>query len=1232
MKSPSPSESGSPGPSFPEDDRFHWLAQRGAEGGLDRSEAAELAARLADSEAAREIYVGYCQLHAALDQEAALHEALAAALRPGNVVSLPGSRTVVTPSDESVDVGGADASLGRKVRFRRRLVATAFGAAAVFTAALLLLPAPGERDSGGGETVGAEPTTPASKGTRNATTEPGEIAAGKTGKNERDSLKDRGEESQSPEEQYQSSPVLAQVSGGSQSRPPTTLVTAGAKTRISFNRDIRPILSDNCFHCHGPDESGREADLRLDLRQTAIASESNDGAPIVPGNLDESEFFARISTTDPDDQMPPPDSHKRLTPAQIAMFRQWILEGAEWEEHWAFIAPKQETPPREASGWARNDIDHFVAARLAEEGLDPSEEADKLTLIRRATLDLTGLPPTPEEIDAFVADESPEAYPRLLDRLLDSRAYGEHRARYWLDAARYGDTHGLHLDNYREIWPYRDWVIGAYNENLPFDQFTIQQLAGDLMPAPSQDQLVATGFNRCNVTTSEGGAIAEEFLVRYAVDRASTTATVWMGLTAGCAQCHNHKYDPISQREFYQLFAYFNNTTQPGMDGNAKDSPPVIRVFSGEADKERFEALKSELAKLERETVKPAEQAAEAEAGFQAWLASEDRAARLGGFRLPGSLLEGTPEVAGPEPLDAGNVGRFQRSEPFTIAFRYRAPDEDGRTVLMRKTDPDQRDRGWRVVLEDQAINLELIESWPGRTLRSGVTRLVRTGSSGHFVFTYDGSGTSEGIGLYLNGKEQASRFVKEWFDTMDGDFLSEAPLLIGGSSGAADLTPTVSDVRLFDRRLSGAEIKLLTDRDRLRGLAAKPAEKRDGKETAELRAAWLLAFDEAYREATLKRGEIETAISAIESRMPVTLVMQEKAETPATAHVLDRGEYDKALDEVGAGVPDFLPPLPEGAPANRLGLARGLVSGQHPLTARVMVNRMWQELFGVGLVRTAEDFGTQGEPPSHPRLLDWLAIHFVESGWDMKALYREIMLSATYRQSARVTPELRQRDPENRLLARGPRFRLDAEVLRDQALFVSGLLVSEIGGKGVNPYQPPNIWEPVGFGNSNTRNYKQGTGQDLYRRSLYTFIKRTAPPPFLSSFDAPNREQSCTARGRSNTPLQALQLMNDVQHVEAARNFAQRILKEGGATADQRIKWAWRVVTSRWPEADELQVAGNALAQHLNRYQSDEAAAKELISYGESPADETVNPAELAAYTLVANLILNLDETVSKN
>ncbi|MCB1237452.1 MAG: DUF1553 domain-containing protein [Verrucomicrobiae bacterium] len=1041
-----------------------------------------------------------------------------------------------------------------------------------------------------------------------------------------------------PEEQYRQTALLAQTSGGSQKRPPTPFVQAAAgaepgEGEVSFNRDIRPILSDNCFACHGPDARARKADLRLDKEESAIARDADAEAPIVPGDPEASEFFQRLVTSDPDDLMPPADSHKHLTPQQIALFRRWIESGARWEAHWAYIAPVKSAPPAVArENWARNEIDRFVLARLEAGGLNPSPEADRHTLVRRVTLDLTGLPPTPEEVEAFVNDGSDRAYENLIDRLLESRAYGEHRARYWLDAARYGDTHGLHLDNYREIWPYRDWVIGAYNANLPFDRFTIEQIAGDLLPNASQAQIVATGFNRCNVTTSEGGAIAEEFLVRYGVDRVNTTATVWLGMTAHCAQCHDHKYDPLTMREFYQLFAFFNNTTQPGLDGNAKDSPPVIRVYADDAEKARAEKLRAEAGRLEGELKKAAK---DAETAFQAWAAAPDLAGKLGGAKPVGETFSHPAGNAAEKPLELGAAGAFAAGEPFTIAFEFRAPEGEGRSVLLDRTDPRDGDRGWRVVVEDQGINVQLIESWPGKVLRSGNTRLFKAGASGHYAISYDGSGHSHGLRLYSKGKLLTSRFVNEWADTLAGDFKSNATLRAGGRDAESGLTPGISQIRFFDRVLSEAEVARLAESGALLAAARKPAGKRGDKETQTLREAFLELFHEPYRTLVAKRSEIEAALSRVESAAPFTLVMQEKPDGTPGANILERGEYDKPKEAVQPGVPDMLPQLTHDAPRNRLGLARWLVAPENPLVARVVVNRMWQELFGTGLVKTAEDFGTQGEPPTHPLLLDWLAVDFVESGWDMKALYRKMLLSATYRQSSVITPGLVKRDPENRLLARGPRYRLDAEILRDQALAASGLLRRDIGGPSVRPWQPSGIWEAVGYTNSNTQTFYQDYGATEHRRTLYTFWKRTAPPPNMTLLDAPNREDCVVRRERTNTPLQALVLMNDPQFVRAARYLGLRALNERD-NVDGRLDFLAMLLLGRPLETGERETLKASLTQFENAWASAEPEAAAFLVDSVNPAfslDGGLKPApELASWAMVASQVMNLDESVTKH
>lgn len=1029
---------------------------------------------------------------------------------------------------------------------------------------------------------------------------------------------------------------------------PLMAAESRAGGKVSFNRDIRPILSDNCFSCHGFDAKHRKAGLRLDVAEGAYARGEGEAArpAVKPGDLASSEMWARIISDDPDDVMPPPDSHKKLKPEQVAIVKRWIEQGAPYEAHWAFVAPDLPDVPkwREPAGASSaSPVDAFVRARLRAEGLTSAPEADRETLIRRVTFDLTGLPPTPAEVEAFLADTSPHAYEHLVERLLARSSYGEQMARHWLDLARYADTHGLHLDNERSMWPYRDWVVKAFNENLPFDTFTEWQLAGDLIPGASREQQIASGFNRCNVTTSEGGSINEEFIFRYAVDRTATAVEVWMGLTAGCAVCHDHKYDPLSQKEFYSLYAFFNSAADPAMDGNILLTPPVLKLTSWEQETRLAELdagiqrlngeLKQRLAAMpytDPASVQPRPAIRETET---VWVEDD----------FPPGV---TPQHAGKHPLQwiadaAGKIFNGRRAimrkdtglaqdffsgmkEPFVVpqggrlfVHVYLEPTDLPRAVMLqfhvdgwshRAVWGDVNAIPFGQVNTDQRKNMGPLPE-AGKWVRLEVPATALNLKAGTKVaglaFTQHGGTVwwdKAGVRSVVDPVTDETESLQAWLDKWQGKRHPDAP----------------DDVR-----------------DLLR--TRKP-EERTAAQQQRLREYWLESVSREGQAlvADLKdrRSPLEAEKKQIDEAVPATLVMQDLP-TPRESFVMLRGQYNAPGEKVARGTPEVLPPLQrrEGTgEADRLDLARWLTSPEHPLTARVAVNRFWQQFFGVGLVKTSADFGSQGEPPSHPELLDWLAVTFRESGWDVKGLVRMLVTSATYRQSSQVTPELLVRDPENRLHARGARFRLDAEQLRDNALFVSGLLDPVMGGKGVKPYQPENIWEPVGFGGSNTRFYKQDSGSALYRRSLYTFLKRTAPPPSLASFDAPNREQFCTRRERSNTPLQALQLMNDVQHFEAARQLARRMLIEGGRSGWERIAWGWRTVTARRPTDGEMEVVQGVLKQHLARYRADAAAALEVISFGESPVDPALDPADLAAYTLVANLLLNLDETLTRN
>ncbi|MBE7498503.1 MAG: DUF1553 domain-containing protein [Verrucomicrobiaceae bacterium] len=1016
----------------------------------------------------------------------------------------------------------------------------------------------------------------------------------------------------------------------------TTFALAAGK--LDFNRDIRPILSDNCFACHGFDAKKRKADLRLDVPEGAF--KAIDGVfPIKPGDVEASSIIQRILSTDEDEVMPPPEAHKKVSPAQVEILKRWIQEGAEYKKHWAFEPPVKTAPPvvRGQKSEVRSAIDAFIQARLAEEGLSPAPEASKETLIRRVTLDLTGLPPTLGEIDAFLADSSPDAYERVVTRLLKSERYGEHMARYWLDAARYADTHGLHLDNERSMWPYRDWVVRAFNQNIPYDEFTIWQLAGDLLPNATVEQQIASGFNRCNVTTSEGGSINEEFIFRYAVDRADTTVAVWMGLTAGCAVCHDHKFDPISQKEFYSLYAFFNSAADPAMDGNILLTPPILRL-SNDGQKKQLAELDQQIAATQakiREAIlslnytdpaslnpPPPVQTSEV-AWFEDAFPANANLESSGGHPTKFVTKEQGPVFSGKAALTRSATGVSQ--DYFSAGGNFTIPP-NGKLSVQCFVDEKNPPKAVMVQFHTAGWNHRAVWGEEG-AIPFGKVRTperVRVGNlpeAGKWVKL---EVTAERLGLKPGMKVTGYAF------TQFGGTVSWDRLVM--SSRVDPAKDPQWSWKVWTERNQGKRVAELPNDLQTLVRGKKPAEWPE-KEVARLKEWW---FENEYQGAREivegVRGEklaLEARKKALDDVIPATFVMADLPQ-PREAFVMDRGQYDKPKDKVARGTPAIFPALPKQENYTRLDLAKWLVSPQHPLTARVQVNRLWQQFFGTGLVKTSNDFGSQGEPPSHPELLDWLAVTFREQGWDMKALVKMIVTSHTYRQSPQFSVPGLQKDPENRLLSHGPRFRLDAEVVRDSALFVSGLLSPKIGGKGVKPYQPENIWEPVGFGGSNTRNYIQDHGESLYRRSLYTFWKRTAPPPNMTSFDAPNRESYCLRRERSNTPLQALTLMNDVQFFEAARNFAQSVMRSHAGT-DARITAIFRSATGRFPNAQEAEIIRQALDKHLAAYNAKPEEAKKAISYGESKADEKLNPAELAAWTMVANLVMNLDEVVTK-
>ena len=1001
-----------------------------------------------------------------------------------------------------------------------------------------------------------------------------------------------------------------------------------AAGEVEFNRDIRPILRETCFRCHGPDSASRKAELRLDRRDDAIKA----GA-LAPGKLDESELIARVFSDDPEEVMPPPAAHKDLNAAQKELLKKWVASGAEYQPHWAFLPPIKHDPPAvDNPAWSRNPIDRFLLAKMKEKGFKPSPEADRRTLARRASLDLTGLPPTPAQVEAFVNDQSADAYERYVDRLLESPAYGEHRARYWLDAARYADTHGIHIDNYREIWAYRDWVIKAFNANQPFDQFTVEQLAGDLLPNKTLEQQVASGFNRCNITTSEGGAINEEYLVLYARDRTETVSQVFLGLTTGCAVCHDHKFDPVSQKEFYELAAFFNNTTQAAMDGNVKDTPPTVFV-ANPVDRDRWDDLVPELA-LIKQQLEDRKKSARPE--FDRWLAESKpetfaSLVPVEGQKLRASLADrdSTAKKTTAGEIELADVGDFEKDQAFSYGLWVKPSRGNLGGALLSRMDEGTDFRGWDLWLEAGKVAAHVVHKWPDDALKVVSDGELKPNAWNHVLVTYDGTGKAAGIKIYLDGKLRSNKVAA---DVLKGSIRTKVPLKLGQRNNSSKVEEALfQDLRVYARALPPEEVDRLVNATRAAYLASKPADKRPAPEVDAAFLWYLSTRDEPSKEIVGKLAVLEKEQAAIKSRGTIAHVMNERPE-PAMAYVLFRGDYDKRLDAVKADTPDALPPMPSDLPKNRLGLAQWLVRPEHPLTARVTVNRFWQEIFGTGLVKSSGDFGLSGEPPTHPELLDWLAVDFRDSGWDVKAFFKQILTSAAYKQSASTTPEVVEKDPQDRYLARGPRYRMDAEMVRDYALSVSGLLVPKVGGPSVRPYQPEGVWEAVAMPGSDTRNYRQDKGEKLYRRSLYTFWKRSAPPASMDIFNAPSREVCTVRRERTNTPLQALATLNDVQFVEAARRLGEVILKEEeGECDDCRIDLVSRKLLARPLRPEELKVVRESLEGLAAYYKDHPEDAAKLIAVGDSKADPALDVPTLAAWTMLANELLNLDEVLNK-
>ena len=985
-----------------------------------------------------------------------------------------------------------------------------------------------------------------------------------------------------------------------------------AAADVEFNRDVRPILSDKCFTCHGPDPANRKTKLRFDVENSAAGV-------IVAGDPAKSKLYQRINSDNKATRMPPAYAgHEKLVQADIDVIRRWIEQGAKWQAHWSLIAPVRAALPEvKLVSWPRNAVDSFVLARLEKEGMQPSVEADRARLIRRVTLDLTGLPPSAKEVSEFLNDESANAYEKVVDRLLASPRYAERMAFRWMEAARYADTNGYQSDGPRDMWRWRDWVIEAFQKNMPFDQFTIEQLAGDLLPNPTLDQRIATAFHRNHRTSAEGGIVPEEFRVEYVADRAETTANVWLGLTMGCARCHDHKYDPILQKDFYRMFAFFNSVPEKGNVYYFGNEDPLIKAPTTD-QQQRLRELDTIVAAREQEYA--ALQPAIAKAGRK-W----EKRADIADWNVTEGLVLHQPLGGEASRFDGkrlvetdGEKVNFDYQDPFTFAAWIQPEATKG--AILSHSDDFFEGTGHGLYLIDGKLRLHVIFRWTDLGLRVETEQPLQLHQRQHVLATYDGKRKASGVHIYVNGQEQKLKIL---FDELIWPLSAKVPFRIG-AGGRLRWDGLIEDVRVYKIALTPEQAAVVPVLKSIREIASIPPSARTKAEADKLAFCFLekhapKEINESRERLLKARVERDTFYATV----PTVMVMADSA-TPRDTFVLKRGAYDNHGEKVTPGVPSVLPPMKPEWPDNRMGLARWLVDAANPLTARVIVNRFWLMYFGSGLVKTVEDFGSQGERPTHPELLDWLAREFIESGWNVKALQKTIVTSATYRQASKPTPELLQRDPENRLLARGPRLRLGPEMIRDQALAVSGLLVNKVGGPSVKPNQPAGLWQELAGGTG----YKADTGDGLYRRSLYTYWKRTIAPPFMVNFDSPSRE-TCTVREtRTDTPLQALNLMNDVVFIETARKFGERMLLEGGPDP---LGYGFRIALARAPNAAETTVLRETLDAFRKRYSADHQAALDFVSQGEAARNVKIPPEELAAYMAVASLILNLDETVTK-
>jgi len=1020
---------------------------------------------------------------------------------------------------------------------------------------------------------------------------------------------------------------------------------------VDFESQIKPLLSDRCFACHGPDENARKADLQLHTREGAFAKLADDLEVITPGKPLASELYRRITTTDPDDLMPPPESKRELSAGEKELIRRWIEQGAEWREHWAFVSVADvELPALDQTAWPKNEIDHFTLAKQREANVEPSPLAKREQRFRRLSFDLTGLPPTLAELDNFLTDDSFVAYGKAVDRLLGSPRLGERLAVHWLDLARYSDTYGYQVDRNRFVWPWRDWVIRAFNENLPYDDFLTWQLAGDLLPNATDDQRLATTFNRLHPQKVEGGSVPEEFRVEYVADRNHTFGTAMLGLTLECARCHDHKYDPISQKEYYQFFAFFNTIDEAGLYSYFTPSIPTpTLLMNDEAAKQKIADLVKQVAADEAELVRVSAAAGE---GFEKWLterpAEEVLPGQIGHFpfdefkdgKLPNLADESKQaassqknkivsgkngnalQLTGDDGVNLG-IGNFKRTAPFSVALWMSTPHHKARTVVFSRSRAwtDAGSRGYQMLLRDGHLSASLIHFWPGNAINVRTKAKLRKDEWHHVAITYDGSTKAAGLVIYVNGKMAETEIHKDnLYKNITGGggdtiVIGQRFRDVGFAGGLVD------DFRVFKRELTGGEVAQIHDGESLAKLLAKPTDALGQTERDTLREYFLATSNESHDAQLTKLRASRARVTKLLDGKVEIMVMEEMPLNPRSTFVLKRGVYSAPGERVGAATPRSLSPFPKGAPSNRLGLAKWLVDPKNPLTARVAVNHFWQLCFGQGLVRTPEDFGTQGKRPTHPGLLDWLAKDFIDNGWNVKRLLKQIVMSATYQQASETRPALEASDPENLLLARAPRYRLSAEMIRDNALSTSGLLSRRMGGAGAKPYDLTESFKPIGH----------DKGEGLYRRSVYTFWKRTGPAPVMMALDASKRDVCRARRENTATPLQALVLLNGPQFVEAARTLGEQMVREHGDNIGAMVRDTFRTLTSREPSVRETALLRRLHDEQLAVFEKDAKATEAFLSVGERRLANGLAKPRIAAAGILAKALMNFDESVVK-